>query len=300
MRLANVNGERTEATPGSKAVCFSCNESVFAKCGPCIISHWCHLPGSTCVHAKSEPETNWHKDWKNTAPERCQEVVIRKSGKTRRADVFTDTQTTVELQHSEISSGEVQDREEFYGRNMFWLFDSDGRKRTISTPPANLWQPKLKQNGFRVWLVEMNDVVPGVGKCRRSNLVDINDYVCRVIPAKWTSGNKFLATIVSADRVRNSIKSACDGAASMLDGFLLDTVADQHKVTEKIRRGPITSTGEYMTEYCPRSGKVFSIPPAVTTDTQLRHSPKHHRKSYKIDPTNPASCRHNSPDDPSF
>lgn len=132
MRYAkDANGLRIEAKQAgpSRAICGGCGESVFLKCGQKIVDHWCHLPGSTCVHAGTTgPETDWHRNWKGLVPEQYREVSMRRDGKLRRADIRAKTKTVIELQHSNIAQEEVASREEFYGKNMFWCLIQMGRQ----------------------------------------------------------------------------------------------------------------------------------------------------------------------------
>lgn len=97
MRLALVNGVRAEPKPGTRGECCLCGEEMVAKCGQFVRWHWAHL-------------------WKNAFPLECQEVVPVDSQTQEKhiADVKTQAGFVVEIQHSPISTEEVQSRENFY------------------------------------------------------------------------------------------------------------------------------------------------------------------------------------------
>ena len=105
------------------ALCPACKSVVIPRCGEVNIWHWAHEAGSICDRF-SEPETQWHLEWKEHIDENRCEVVITKAKSVHIADIMTTDGTVVELQHSPISSDMIQDREHFYGR-MIWLFDAD-------------------------------------------------------------------------------------------------------------------------------------------------------------------------------
>lgn len=256
MRIAlSEAGVEIEAQRGASGVCRGCGERVFPKCGAVAIWHWCHLPNSKCVHAhKTEPETRWHQEWKGQVPTPFREVVVKKKGRIKRADIKAATDTVIELQHSPISASELDDREDFYGRNMFWIFDSDGRKRTISKPDSSLWARDVKWFGFRVFHIKCDDLIPGIGCASRPNLVDIGSEVCRVIPQSRNNGRSFIAAIQPGDRVRVAVKNTCREELPWVDGFLMDQATDwqSKKAAQKARRAGLVGTGNYMTEYCPR------------------------------------------------
>ncbi len=107
------NQERIEASPGAHAMCPCCGGKVIAKCGDIVSWHWAHE--SAECDTWYEPESQWHKGWKDCFPKDWQEVVVG----CHRADVKTN-KLVVELQASCISSEEIEERERFYG-NMVWL-----------------------------------------------------------------------------------------------------------------------------------------------------------------------------------
>lgn len=99
-----------------------CASAMIAKCGPRKIPHWAHHRIRNC-DPWWEPETPWHRDWKNQFPEECREVShLALDGEVHRADVKTPTGIVIELQHSSITDAERLSREEFYG-NLVWVLD---------------------------------------------------------------------------------------------------------------------------------------------------------------------------------
>lgn len=244
--------EMVEASPGAVACCYGCGESVFAKCGPILGWHWCHRSGSECVHAKTEPETSWHANWKGEVPSRYREVTVKKSGRTKRADIKAKTSTVIELQHSEISRGELCDREDFYGRNMFWIFDSDGRRRFINKSSLG---NSITWNGEKQYEIAMPDRVVGVGAANRPSLVDLGDYIARVVPHVSNTGQRFQCIVMPAEQVRHAVKATCDERDAAVDWFLLDTVSDWSKPAKQSQsRSGVKNKGGSIVEFCPHVG----------------------------------------------
>lgn len=77
-----------------------------------------------------EPETEWHRSWKNNFPIEWQEVFMPdvQSGEKHIADVRTEHELVLEFQHSHIKPEERTAREKFY-RNMVWVVDGTRLKR---------------------------------------------------------------------------------------------------------------------------------------------------------------------------
>ena len=120
MRLARVTGHECRVTAardlrGVPAFCPVCDAPVIPKCGSIRPHHWAHKVAD--CDPWSEPESEWHRRWKELFPVECQEVRVGR----HRADVKTD-RLVIELQHSPISPEEIREREDFYGA-MIWIFD---------------------------------------------------------------------------------------------------------------------------------------------------------------------------------
>lgn len=127
MRIALVNGQETEATEGAKGICPDpdCGLEVYARCGPQRVFHWAHY--GTCKGDRWwEPETEWHRSWKNKFPRKWQEYRLtdQLTGEIHRADVHTPEGLVLEFQHSRISQEERNKREDFY-KDMVWVIDSE-------------------------------------------------------------------------------------------------------------------------------------------------------------------------------
>lgn len=73
MRFALVNNNRTEAQPKLSGLCYCCSKPVMAKCGKQKIWHWAHKSKTDCDNWW-EPETEWHRTWKNNYPADWQEL----------------------------------------------------------------------------------------------------------------------------------------------------------------------------------------------------------------------------------
>jgi competence protein CoiA len=123
MRFALIDDKRAEAKPGLKGLCPGCGQAVIAKCGTQRSHHWAHLSDKKCDNWW-EPETEWHRSWKNNFPDEWQELVLKdaQTGEKHIADVCTDYGLVIEFQHSHIHPQERTSRENFY-KNMIWVVD---------------------------------------------------------------------------------------------------------------------------------------------------------------------------------
>ena len=117
------SGEKIPPTRSASGTCPMCQETLIPKCGAIVTHHWSHKGRIDC-DSWHEPETEWHRRWKSLVRKDNCEVTIKKNGKTHRADIRTQNNVVVELQHSSISVAEIHAREQFYGAGMVWLFDA--------------------------------------------------------------------------------------------------------------------------------------------------------------------------------
>lgn len=125
MKFANVEGQRIEASRFLKGVCPACGAVVNAKCGDIRIKHWAHAIRASCSYAR-EPETLWHRTWKDRFPTEWQEIICCSETRGNHiADVRTPSGLTIEFQHSHLRPEERAAREEFYGSigSMVWVVD---------------------------------------------------------------------------------------------------------------------------------------------------------------------------------
>lgn len=123
MRFAIVNTNRAEAEPGLNGLCSGCNQPVIPKCGTKRIPHWAHRSDKNCDRWW-EPETAWHRAWKDNCPREWQEKFLPdpKTNEKHIADVCTSTGLIIEFQHSHIEPKERIARENVY-QNMVWVVD---------------------------------------------------------------------------------------------------------------------------------------------------------------------------------
>ena len=103
MLYAEHEEEWVKARPGAEATCPMCGEPVKAFCGEIQVWHWRHEHTRDC-DSWGEPETKWHRAWKETVRPAHREVIIRGAQATHRADIRTADGLVIELQHSSISS----------------------------------------------------------------------------------------------------------------------------------------------------------------------------------------------------
>lgn len=143
MKFAKVEGERREAAPKLPGKCPVCDSGMVAKCGERRVWHWAHHAARNCDRWW-EPETEWHRAWKNEFPADWQEIVQRAdNGEKHIADVKTAHGLVVEFQHSYLRPDERRAREAIY-RRMVWVVDGRRLKRS--------WQQfaRALESGIRV------------------------------------------------------------------------------------------------------------------------------------------------------
>lgn len=129
MHFALVDNTRQAAAPGLAGNCPGCGQPVVAKCGTRRIWHWAHRGVRMCDQWW-EPETDWHRAWKEHFDREWQEVIQfdPATGEKHIADVRTANGLVVEFQHSALHPDERKAREAFHG-NMVWVVDGTRLKR---------------------------------------------------------------------------------------------------------------------------------------------------------------------------
>jgi len=131
MKFALVEGERREAKHGLSGKCPLYGHAMIAKCGEHRVHHWAHRANCTCDHWW-EPESEWHRAWKNQFPPEWQEIIQRsEDGEKHIADVKTKSGVVLEFQHSFLRRDERESREMFYS-NMVWVVNGLRRVRDRS------------------------------------------------------------------------------------------------------------------------------------------------------------------------
>jgi competence protein CoiA len=122
MKFADVEGVRREAQRGLSGKCPGWDNAMIAKCGEHRVWHWAHLGNRTCDYLW-EPETEWHRAWKDRFPKDWQEKTHRsEDGEKHVADVKTDRGEVLEFQRSFLARDERESREKFY-QKMVWVVD---------------------------------------------------------------------------------------------------------------------------------------------------------------------------------
>ncbi len=121
MQYAYINGVRSFPLKGKTGECICCGNEVIAKCGKINIHHWAHKRSKDC-DPWSEPETEWHREWKNKFPEDYREVSFQnqETKEFHRADVHTKDGVTIEFQNSPLSVEEFNQRNGFY-KKLIWV-----------------------------------------------------------------------------------------------------------------------------------------------------------------------------------
>lgn len=158
MKYAIINGTKSEAVKNLKGLCPNCGSELIAKCGNFKINHWAHKSKRNC-DTWWEPETEWHRNWKNNYPAEWQEIILfdEQTNEKHIADIQTIHNLVIEFQHSAIKSEERISREKFY-KNMLWVVDGSRLQRDYPRFQKSVGNFKLtKQQG--VYVVDFPDEV---------------------------------------------------------------------------------------------------------------------------------------------
>jgi len=160
MKFALIGNNRVEAKPKQQGLCPNCSQPVIAKCGVKKVWHWAHRSLTSC-DSWWEPETEWHRNWKNNYPAECQEIAFfdEQTDEKHIADVRTIRNLVIEFQHSAIKPEERISREKFY-KNMLWIVD--GTRLKNDYPRFRKGKESLfftKTNNDNVFNVEFPDEV---------------------------------------------------------------------------------------------------------------------------------------------
>jgi len=97
-------------------------------CGEVYDDYWRHKNKSEC-DSWYEPETEWHRNWKNHFPKDFREIIIidEVTKEKHIADIKTKSNLVIEFQNSSISTVTIKERERFY-KNMVWVINADSFK----------------------------------------------------------------------------------------------------------------------------------------------------------------------------
>ncbi len=130
MRFAIVDGQRVPAVPGLAGDCPMCGAAMVPRCGTRRVWHWAHRAVRNCEDWW-EPETAWHRAWKDEFPVGWQEIIhVGKDGERHIADVRTPHDLIIEFQYSRLLPVERAAREAFYG-NMVWVVNGTRQKSDV-------------------------------------------------------------------------------------------------------------------------------------------------------------------------
>lgn len=145
MTFAIVNGSKAEATPDSGGSCPLCDQILLSKCGELKVWHWAHLRDRNCDNW-TEPETEWHKNWKWAFGKEYSEITISKDGVKHRADIQTKDNIIIELQSSPIQVATIRRRENFYGERMLWILNGKDFKKSFEINPGIASKDRVRQD----------------------------------------------------------------------------------------------------------------------------------------------------------
>ena len=142
---------RVEPKKGLEGVvCPICKQPVYARCGEERIAHWSHKSLIDC-DPWQEPETLWHRDWKNRFGD-MQEQMHERDGTRHMADIKTPDGTIVEFRHGYINAEGQRTRQAFFGETMFWVVDCGSNPKRAERFKDNKYCLNSERlSGHEVW-----------------------------------------------------------------------------------------------------------------------------------------------------
>jgi hypothetical protein len=255
MQFALIDNQRKEAEHGQKGICPFCSQPVIAKCGKIKINHWAHKSNEKCDNW-SEPETEWHRTWKNIYPTDWQEKIMhdKKTNEKHIADVCTHDNLVLEFQHSYIKHEERILREQFY-RNMVWIVDGTRLTRDfprfIADEKARI-NYKDNKDIFLIFRPEkyfppswLKTIVPVIfdfkGTEQLEDEEDARNYIYCLFPLRIFGGGAIFARISRSSFVNTTrngkwsmrIKNFMDSDSE----FVHNTQENQNQITLKHKQG---------------------------------------------------------------
>ncbi len=132
MKYALVNGVKSETAPKLLGICQYCSKRMISKCGRIKLWHWAHSPKRNC-DKWWEPETEWHRKWKNYFPKEYQEIlhIDQNTHEKHIADIKTRDGLVIELQNSAILHEELESREKYY-QKMVWIINGESYRNRFT------------------------------------------------------------------------------------------------------------------------------------------------------------------------
>lgn len=184
MLLAKSEDALIEAQPDTNAFCPHCGNEVIPKCGAVKIWHWAHK-NSECIY-KTEPEIEWHLQWKTWAKDHGFQIEVRSNNHI--FDAFNPvTKTVFEFQHSPISQEELKNRS-FNAVNsgylMNWIFDYRNKHIDLSDLEHQL---KISPKNLLIKLKWYNNNYASI----LQNTVPIFGKIYLDVGTFWTGGDLF-------------------------------------------------------------------------------------------------------------
>jgi len=98
--------------------CDFCKNNLIAKRGKIKIHHFSHRNDAKC-DTWHDNKGEWHLNWQNIVKTDNIEIIINREGTKHIADIFNNN-LVIEIQNSNISQKDIQNRENFYN-NMIWI-----------------------------------------------------------------------------------------------------------------------------------------------------------------------------------
>jgi hypothetical protein len=171
---------------------------LLAKCGQIKFHHWAHLPGYVDPDPWSEPETDWHREWKSHFHKDNTEQRFIAGGILHRMDarMYVDgVQYAIEFQHSTISVEEIQQREAGYV-NMVWVFDCIGKdmpSRDVGDGTIRIWWKRPRTSVL--WCNQ--PVLLDIGDAGVYHIISMPEYGNDFWYAKHCHKNEIIGTLTS-------------------------------------------------------------------------------------------------------
>lgn len=144
-----LDHEGKSPTPKVRSLCALCKTEIRAKCGKIVTWHWAHK-AKEC-DPWSEPEGEWHRQWKISAATLGADIEVVMGE--HRADIVSISGHVIELQNTYLTPEQIEEREAFYGEDMVWVYRCHWIDRLNWGPRGFWWKHPAKSLTFHRRLV---------------------------------------------------------------------------------------------------------------------------------------------------
>ncbi len=125
----------SKVSRGDKKTYLTCQDGhrLYPRKGDKVAHHFYHAKtaeGNKCTRISGK--SKFHRQWQEFVPDGNKEIRMAHGERTKIADIKTDDDLVIEIQHSNIEKETIKEREEFYD-NMIWIFELNKKPPITNT-----------------------------------------------------------------------------------------------------------------------------------------------------------------------